>query len=260
MNITFIGSGNVATALAEHFYTNGHNIKNVYSRTFENAEILSKRVNAIPLQNVKQITKTPSDVIIISVSDDSIENTVTQLETERLVLHTAGSVSMNVLKKFKNHGVLYPMQTFSKNKKVDAQSIPFFIEANTRENVEKIKGLAKSISPSVTELDSNSRLLLHITAVFSCNFTNHLFALSEDILKKLNLDFSILSPLVKETMQKAMFQSPSISQTGPAARNDKKIIEKHVKNLDLFPKHQEIYKILSDSIIQRGKWQILKKS
>lgn len=260
MQISFIGSGNVASFLSQNLYAKGYKIKHIYSKTFANAEALSKKVNATPLHSLSSMQTATDEIIVIAAKDDSLEEITSKIATCALVVHTAGSIPIEILSKFQNHGVLYPMQTFSKNKHVNPASVHFFIEANSKENENRIKALALAISNTVNILSSSQRMLLHISAVLSCNFTNHLFALSEDILKTINLDFSILTPLLRETVEKALIQGPTASQTGPAIRKDEKIIEKHLKNLDLFPKHQEIYKILSDSIIQKEKWQISKKN
>jgi len=247
--INFIGSGNVATALAQELFAKNLKIEKIYSRNIENSTNLCKKINALPAQSVSEIEES-SDIIIISINDDCIEDISSILNTNALVVHTAGSVHMNTLAKHAKHGVFYPMQTFSKDKSVHFQDIPLFVEANNSDNLEILQNLGNLISGRVQELSSEDRILLHISAVFSCNFANHMYHLAEQLMQKTGVDFNLLMPLIEETAKKLQYLSPADAQTGPAARKDENILEKHLESLDLLPKHKEIYSLVSKSIME----------
>jgi predicted short-subunit dehydrogenase-like oxidoreductase (DUF2520 family) len=250
-NVVLIGAGNLATQLGVALYDIGINIIQVYSRTREAACALAGKVNASFTTDISAIEE-HCDLYIVAVKDDVLAEVVKQVNFGRsLVVHTAGSLSMNILSAYAgNYGVFYPFQTFSKNKKVDFSRIPVCLEANTEENLRILEDFARMISYKVIRLDSEQRFILHIAAVFSCNFVNHLYALSECILHENNMGFELLYPLIQETTGKVMKLSPIEAQTGPSVRNDKKVIRKHLELLKDKPELQKIYQLISDSIYQ----------
>lgn len=253
MNISIIGSGAVATHLSVALYKAGHKIGSVFSRNITNATALAEKVKAKPTDNIADITE--SDIIIIAVSDDSIESVVKQLpNTNAIVVHTSGSVSLDVFNgRIKNYGSFYPLQTFSKEKQVDFLKIPIFIEASDNEIALQLMELGKSISSNVNVIDSKKRAELHLAAVFACNFTNHLYSIADSILKGIDLDISVLKPLIKESVNKLDTLSPLQAQTGPAARSDHKIIDKHLDLLSNDKELQQIYQIFTKRIISSCK-------
>lgn len=199
-----------------------------------------------------------ADVILISVKDDAIAEVARHLESmlpegsNAIVAHTSGSKSMDVLG-FMRHpvGVFYPLQTFSKDVPLDYAEIPFFIEGSNPDVATALKELAGLVSGHVHEADSSVRRTLHIASVLACNFTNHLWALADDVLRRNGLDFSMLHPLVKETCRKAMENNPGDVQTGPARRGDSGIVSAHLEALADMPGIHDIYEILSNSITER---------
>lgn len=247
MRISIVGSGNVSTHLAKHLYKKGHDIAYVYSRSLGNAAVLAKEVSSIAIDDVKMITP-DADVILICVSDNAIEQIIDSLNFEpKLIAHTAGSVSIDSLEKFSNRGVFYPLQTFSKQRDVNMKQVPFCIEANNSNSLDLLKELAESISDTVIELTSEQRLQCHISAVFACNFTNHMYAISEQLLSQKNIPFDILKPIILETANKIQSLSPINAQTGPAVRNDTNTINHHLSLLS--SSHLEkIYSFVSKSI------------
>jgi len=249
MNISFIGSGNVASQLALLLFKSDHRIINIYSSHYANANKLAKQVKAKPVKQIDQVA-TKSDFVIIAVRDEVITEVIENLPvTNCTILHTSGTTSIELLKKkFINCGVLYPVQTFSRNAPTPSV-IPFCIEASNRSSLSKIKKTASSLSSSIHVMSSEKRLIVHLTAVITNNFTNHLFALSESILNKNKLPFKILYPLIAETLKKVQHQSPSKVQTGPAVRKDNKTLQTHLSLLKSDKQLHELYKALTKSII-----------
>ncbi len=252
MDIVLIGAGNVATqlGLALKKY---HNIVQVFSRQLANASSLANKLYATCTDDIKSITS-DADIYLISVSDDAIKPLVEKLpNTNAVVVHTAGSVSIDILSRFNNYGILYPFQTFSKNRDISFENIPILIEGNSKETADKLLKLASSLSKNIYEVNSGQRLLLHIAAVFACNFTNHLYHISSNISNKAELPFDILQPLIEETVSKAFKVSPKNAQTGPASRNDKQTMEKHIEILNSSFDDEyltNLYKTISEQIIR----------
>ncbi|MCZ4223587.1 Rossmann-like and DUF2520 domain-containing protein [Pedobacter rhodius] len=249
MNIVLLGSGNVATHLAIALKAAGENIVQVFSRDLTNAITLAEKVNAEPISSFSDINH-KADLYIIAVKDDAISEVASHLAAaEGLVVHTSGTTDVKVLSEFiKNTGVFYPLQTFSKSKEVNFKTIPLCLEASDDSQLEVLNRLAKKLSSNVHEVDGAKRKVLHLAAVFACNFTNHLYALSNQILTKNDLNFDIIRPLIAETADKAMVDLPENVQTGPAFRNDESTINKHLTMLADLPELQEIYQTLSNSI------------
>ncbi|HEY0771106.1 MAG TPA: Rossmann-like and DUF2520 domain-containing protein [Sphingobacteriaceae bacterium] len=250
MNIVMLGSGNVATHLGKALQRAGHNILEVWSKTFENARILASLLQAEAVANVSKISR-QADIYIISVSDDVIADVAALISaTDKLIIHTSGSTEIEILKPYsQRYGVLYPLQTFSKKQEVDFKEIPLVLEGSSKEVELVLKEMALRLSSNVHFLNSNQRRILHLAAVFACNFTNHLYALADNLLKENNLKFDLVRPLITETARKVQHNNPVSVQTGPAARNDKKTIDKHLELLRDHPELQDIYKLLSQSIV-----------
>ncbi|MCT4636478.1 MAG: DUF2520 domain-containing protein [Bacteroidales bacterium] len=251
--ISIIGSGNVATHLSLALHKAGHEIVSVYSRTKANARILANKINAEVSDTI--VSDKQPDIYIVSVSDDAISEVSRELKEEKgIVMHTSGSVGIDILTdNIKRCGVLYPLQTFSVKKSVEMNSVPFFIEASDNTVLDTIQNLAQSVTQKVTVADSRERMLLHISAVFACNFTNHMFAIADSILNSAGLSIDIIKPLINETVEKIDKLSPVDAQTGPAVRNDKDVIEKHLKMLEGKENLRDIYKFMTNSIYRYKK-------
>lgn len=249
MKIVIIGSGNVASHLTKVLIKSGNYIVQVMSKTLENARELAQKYNLSYTNRFSDLDHN-ADLYIVSVSDDAIEKVVDKLLfVTSAVVHTSGTTSIEVLKKLKcNYGVFYPLQTFSKNKEVDFKNIPVCLESNHENWMLEMKGLASLLSDKVFEVSSEKRKILHVAAVFACNFSNHMMALSQQLLGENKLSFELISPLIKETFEKSVLNGPLFSQTGPAIRNDKNTMMKHLDVLQNQPKLAELYKIVSDSI------------
>lgn len=250
-SIVIIGAGNVATHLATAFKAANYTILQVYSRTEKNAIALAKKVNATYTNNIKHLSK-DADMYIVALTDDAARMIVKKINVEnKILLHTSGSLPMDMLNTSAlNIGVIYPLQTLSKGKKVDVSTIPFCIEANNTKTLATLKQLTNAISKNVSVIDTKQRLALHVAAVFACNFTNHFYAIASDILKQHKINFKLIQPLIAETAEKIKYASPAEMQTGPAIRGDKKTIEAHLNFLKN-EKYKTLYKIISKSIVAK---------
>jgi predicted short-subunit dehydrogenase-like oxidoreductase (DUF2520 family) len=251
MNITFIGAGNVAWHLAQALDTAGHTVQQVYSRRLQSAVQLADQLyNAEPTQSL-DFSRSKASVFFIAVPDQAVATLVAQLKLppQAILVHTSGTLPIEVLAAFENTGVFYPLQTFSKTKTIQIEQVPFCIEASTPETEEILVSLAQDISRTVYLVSSAERKVLHVAAVFACNFTNHLLAIAYQITLQENLEFSLLEPLIRETINKALAgENPASMQTGPAVRNDTSTMQSHLAYLAHFPAEKEIYKLISQNI------------
>jgi predicted short-subunit dehydrogenase-like oxidoreductase (DUF2520 family) len=256
MKISLIGSGNVAWHLAQALDRAGQNVMEVYSKHLSNAEKLCEKLyNATPKKDV-DFSYSKSEIFIIAVPDDALESIISQARfpINSFVVHTSGTQSLEILSKINhsNVGVFYPLQTFSKSKAVDFKKIPLCIEASNEKTEQTLEKLAFSICENVCFYNSDDRKVLHLAAVFACNFTNHLLTLSKEIVEQEGLSFDVLKPLINETFEKALQLNPESVQTGPAARKDIKTITKHLEMLQSNSISKQIYSSITESILDRN--------
>ncbi|WP_297101177.1 Rossmann-like and DUF2520 domain-containing protein [uncultured Draconibacterium sp.] len=249
--IAFIGAGNVATHLATELKKCGHEIVQIYSRTEKSAKQLADSLETNYTISKESITE-EADIYFVALKDSAVDEVLSEINFgAKLLVHCSGSLPMKVLSEFaKNYGVFYPMQTFSKSRKVDFKKIPIFVEASSEENLHILEEIANEVSESVTVLDSEKRKSLHIAAVFACNFANHCYAMAAKYLESKELPFEILRPLIMETAQKVQELHPKDAQTGPAIRFDENIINSHLSQLKEMPDLQELYNSISKSIFE----------
>ncbi len=244
-----IGAGNVATHLGITLMNSGRQIIQVYSRTENSAKRLAEKLNAGFITNLNKISK-DADLYIVSVPDDVVEKVTGKIRFEnKLIVHTSGSLSMEILNGCsENFGVLYPLQTFSKTRKVDFSHIPLCIEANSKEGLQLIRNVAEDLSDTVREIDSEQRKRLHLAAVFASNFPNFMYNIAGQILSDDKFDFKLLLPLIAETSKKVEHMNPAEAQTGPAKRGDQITMEKHLEMLKPYPEYRKIYDLLSNTL------------
>lgn len=247
--VVLIGSGNVATSLALALNGKCHLVQ-VYSRSMASAEALASRVGAQATNDLSQIV-TDADIYVISVVDDAITRVLETCPARGgLWVHTSGSTSIDVFKgKRTRYGVLYPMQSFSKSCPARMHEVHIFIEGCDSCATQEVKELAMLLTNNVHEITSTERERLHVAAVFACNFANHMFTLSSEVLDEAGIPFDAMLPLIKTTIAKLDNLTPTQSQTGPAARGDVNVIERHLQSLS-GDKH-DIYLLLSQSILNR---------
>ncbi|WP_207535143.1 Rossmann-like and DUF2520 domain-containing protein [Desertivirga arenae] len=250
MKITLLGSGNVATHLGKALQEKGHTIVQVWSRSIENAIELATQLLAEGVNTFEAILP-DADVYIIAVSDTAIGDIAKAFPfRDKLLVHTSGTTGLEVLESASERiGVFYPLQTFSKQRPLNFKIIPIAIEARDIQIENVLRDLASSISETTVVFDSQKRKALHVAAVFACNFSNHLYSIADGILKDSGLDFSLLRPLIEETASKVQSFFPHEVQTGPAVRNDQMTINKHVEFFKERPELEEIYRLISQNII-----------
>lgn len=243
MQTVIIGSGNVAYHLAKAFVQNGISLAQIFGRNENELQKISSELN-IPYSTEKL---EDADLYFICVSDNSVED-VSKIISKKnsLVAHTSGSLPKEILAGEYRKSSFYPLQTFSKSKDLDYTKIPFFIEAENTEDQKILTDLASKISENVMESTHEKRKYIHLTAVFACNFVNHLFSRAKEISDAQEIPFDYFLPLIDETVQKIHEIEPKSAQTGPAVRNDKRVLELHEQLLQ--GESLEIYKTINQSI------------
>lgn len=248
-NISFIGAGRVASSLCREMFNSGYRIDLIISENENNGTRLASSCSAH--WSSKPEFSTSSDVILVAVPDHKLKSILSLIKCspDTVVAHTAGSIGLDIFpEKIKHKGVFYPLQTFSKNRIISLKNIPLLLESSDEKTSEILNRIAGSLSTAVYQVETQKRRMLHLAAVFVNNFTNQMLVQGREIALKAGYSFDILTPLIQETIAKALDSGPENSQTGPAIRNDKNTIEKHLELLSYSPELKKIYKVLTDSI------------
>ena len=244
-----IGAGKLAWHLGPALKKAGFRIIQIYSRTLSSAAAFGLHID-VPWTTDVNILKEDAELVIFCITDRALEDLLPQILLKNVfMIHTAGSVPSNVFEKWtSDFGVLYPLMTFTKTRSIDFRTVPVCIEANNKENEDRLKNIAEKISDNVSVVNFENRKIMHMAAIFACNFTNHMYRTAYDILSLHEFDFGILKPLIIETAHKVLEMSPHEAQTGPASRHDKNILCTHQLMLQAQPEWQKIYTFVSECI------------
>lgn len=249
--IGIAGSGNLAWHLTQDLEKAGHVIPAIYSRNPENASVLAAQLYDTEVLETPDFSAFELDILLMAVSDDAIAALSLEIIVgeETIVAHCSGSVPIETLAHLMhNFGVFYPVQTFTKEKAVEFRDVPVCLEASSSRVHEALFALGKSLGCRMVVMDSEQRKWLHLAAVFTNNFTNHMLFQAKAILDAEGIDFNLLRPLARETIEKAFYLMPELAQTGPARRNDVKTMQAHLEKLKENPELAGLYKQISASI------------
>ena len=252
--IVVVGSGNVAEALCRALPASGYALAQVFARNPERGRALAGLAGCGWENNPEKLAE--ADIYLLAVSDRAIpELSETLGFGGGLVAHTSGSCDLAELSPgIARRGVFYPLQTFTSGREVDFREIPLFIEAENESDYAVLQALASGLSGSVYRSDSFLRRKMHVAAVFVCNFVNGLYAAGEEWMQAHGMDFGLLKPLIAETANKMLAaDSPLSVQTGPAVREDRPTLDKHLQLLEDNPDLKNIYEVLTGHIVRMKK-------
>jgi predicted short-subunit dehydrogenase-like oxidoreductase (DUF2520 family) len=245
MTISIVGSGNMAYQLTGAFVKANYDVKGIYSRNLTTAHEIGQQYD-IPV--FTDFSSLLSDVVFLCVSDDAIYDVSSVCaSSERILVHTSGSTSTDVINN-ERKGVFYPLQTMTKLNEVDFGKVPIFVTSDQSDITSLLLKIAKSISGKAYVINDDQRLKLHLSAVITNNFMNHLAVKAKALLEGNGLDYAMITPLLEMTFDKIAKQPYNMTQTGPAIRGDKKVLEKHMQLLANDPNLKEIYDTMSKSI------------
>ncbi len=255
MNLAFIGPGNLAWHLAPELENSGHSVKIISGRSEKNLQLLAERLYDPSIREGLDFSQDSIQMAFITTPDSAVREVVSEivLPDDCILAHCSASLPLEVLEPAAcpATGVFYPLQTFSKGYKVDLSMVPFLLEASSEETGNIMAKMAKGLSKEVYFMDSDLRGKLHLAATFACNFNNHMLTIAHDLVNEYELDFDLLWPMLKTTIQKAMELGPENAQTGPAIRCDYDTMDSHLELLENDPELEEIYSLVSKHIIKR---------
>ncbi len=260
LHIGILGSGNLATHLAEGLFSAGYSIHFISSRNKRKGRLLAEKVGSVHTAVIPESTGV-SALLFICISDDAIPEMLDKYRsTGYTLIHCSGSIALPESKTYSaGTGVFYPVQSFSPGIQINWLDIPVCVEASDRKILAQLEGIASSLSKKVIVMSSQNRLIVHLAAVFANNFSNAQYAIAEDILSAHKLPFDIIRPLIQMTAYKVQEASPSQVQTGPAKRNDLRTINKHLALLKEEPGRRKVYRTMTDFIRMEEETKTKKK-
>jgi len=246
--VSLVGSGNVATHIGSALNLVGIEIKEVWSRSLNNAQRLAQKLDCDVVLDLESISEV--DLVLVAVSDDAVAKVTSKISELIPVAHTSGNTALQSRPDSAKSGVFYPLQTFSANSEINWNEVPMCIETNNSEFEKQLTELAQLLSSNVQSISSDQRKIIHLAAVWACNFSNHMAAVSEKLMSKNGMDYEILNPLLHQTFENILKGNPKEKQTGPALRKDDKTVKKHQELLAESPELKKLYLAISNHIIK----------
>jgi predicted short-subunit dehydrogenase-like oxidoreductase (DUF2520 family) len=258
MKIFTIGAGNLAHYFAAQLNKNSNiKIEGGYVRNRAQASAFIEKCK-FPITDDWGAIPKNMDVYVLAVNDSAIEELAQQLDVHEnaLVIHCAGSQPLNLIgAKHKNKGIIWPLYSITKQLSYESD-IPLVIDATNESTLDKVNRLAQALSKNIHTLNYDKRRILHLNAVLVNNFSNHLFAIAEQLCVEQAIDFNILKPIITQTVTRLEHQSAKSAQTGPAIRGDENTINAQIELLAANPLWRQIYKAMSASIIDMKHTQL----
>ena len=250
MTFSIIGTGNIAWFFGTRLVIGRHHCTGVYSRKATSAKELAEALMSDKYGAITDIKDGAADICFLAVSDTAIEQVAAQLSFKKTMLvHTAGAVSLDSIKGAATDcAVLWPVYSILKNNLPGHRNIPTAWEASSPKAEKYILSIGNAITDALFEAKYEQRKWLHLSAVISNNFINHLMAICEQVCIENNLPFSTLLPIIEQTFDRIKHASPKNLQTGPAIRRDTTTIEEHMSLLSSHPQWQKVYEAITESI------------
>lgn len=253
--IDIIGTGSLAYSLAPALEQSGLIINNVFGRNIESAKNISDNLyQAYPTTSL-DFSSSKSNLFLLVVSDNAIDEVSRELilPDNAIVAHSSGTKGISVLgyTASSNIGVMFPLQSFIKGKRIGFNNVPLLIEGHNKFTRKVILAVANKLSTNVSEADSKQRQIIHLAAVIAANFTNSLLYQSNQLLKMADVNLDILTPLLEETIEKSLTVGPLRAQSGPAFNSNLEVLDQHMGMLERYPDIQEVYRLISQQILDR---------
>jgi len=247
LSSAIIGSGNLAHHLVQAMLNANIDLKGIWARDTDKAKEMGQ-FYGVPVFNALNQIPQETDLVLLAISDGAIEQLANGIQTHGIIAHCSGILPVASLGSKQHCGVFWPVQTFSKNQKIDFKKVPVVVQAADEEDQRILEVFADLIAAQAIICQEPQRQMLHLAAVFVNNFSNHLFTLTKDLLKSKELPFEVLKPLIQETAHKIIEMDPALAQTGPAKRGDTISLNIHRSLLKDETQLLNLYNILTESI------------
>jgi len=246
--VVIIGAGNVGTHLAKLFSNQGAAVTLACRNMASVPDLQKASCNVVSLEDMPA----EADLFLLTLKDTVIPEVAATLpELHGVVAHTSGSIGLEPLSRFEQRGVFYPFQSFRKEIPLSVSRFPMLIEASDAATEALLKEMAALIASDVFELPASERAIVHTAGVFVSNFTNLMYSAGWQLADQKFDAEKMLLPLILETAIRLKFRCPSDVQTGPAIRDDRETILKHLEILQQEPALYDMYKSLTNVLLKK---------
>jgi len=268
--IAIIGCGRVGTCLAVFLSKSGYHIEGYFSKTIESAEKTSKAAGHGNIFKNTADAVCNSNIIFITTPDNIIEKVCNDIASQhqnmsgKTIFHCSGALSSKILysaeSKGANVGSIHPLQSFALYKK--DQPSPFKdINISVEGNLQALnigKELVEKLNANYFSIPTEAKILYHASAVVASNYLVTLENFALELLKEADISekkaYEILEPLIKGTLNNIKERGATAALTGPIARGDCDIVEKHLKDIDkIRPEFLNLYKTMGTYTIDIAK-------
>lgn len=249
-SMVVLGYGNLGFHLSKALLDAGMPLVQIYNRS----GLVSPKPGQVSVVTQLEALVPDADLYWLCVRDEAIAPVAAQLarivrNEKAIVVHTAGAAPLVYLSRhFSHSGVCWPLQSFSRQVATDFRQVPLGVESSDSHTENILLELSRSLSDRVYALTAEQRPRLHLAAVMANNFSNALYGLAAQQLETMQLPFDILRPLILQTAMKVQQELPVQVQTGPAIRDDRSTLIRHLALLEDEPEIRELYRILSRCI------------
>ncbi|MCZ2101221.1 MAG: DUF2520 domain-containing protein [Chitinophagales bacterium] len=252
-SVVIVGTGNVAWHICNRLRHEDCSVQ-IFGRHPDQVRDFIRDTSDFSYISDREHLQRDADYYLLCVKDDDIIQVANELpfklKRHQVLVHTSGSMTSEVLAPYADHyGVLWPIMSLKKHFEVQqATHVPYVITGSDAEAEYKLTRLATKISESLSYADDAQRQKMHLMAVVTNNFTNHLFALAYKYCKENHINFNNFIPIINETVSRMQDMDPKDMQTGPASRGDQSTINRHLEMLESDEALAQLYAYFSRSI------------
>lgn len=258
-DITIIGAGTLATALAIALRRSGYRVIEVVSRnnaqSISRARKLAKRVGArVTTLHEAQFT---AKVTWVCVPDDAISEVATQIAAHddwkrKIAIHSSGALGSDALTPLKKAGAgiasAHPLMTFVRTSNPELKGVPFALEGDASALV-TINAIIRSIGGKPFRIAARVKPAYHLFGFFSSPALVALIVAAQQVGElagfKRRKSSELMGPIVRQTIENCLVTTPQLAFSGPLRRGDIATLRKHLEVLNAQPELLQLYKSLS---------------
>lgn len=241
LRLGIIGSGRAAWAFGSTWRRIGWPIAGMASRSESRLASLLGTVS----RTIDDLAG-ESDILLIAVSDRSIEEIVSSIpETPAIIVHPSGA-----LPSLRGGFSLHPLKALPPvGEQSDLAGTLLVFEGAHREVAARI---AEAFGARFAEIALDAKTRYHAAAVFGSNYVAVLLDIAEELIGIEGVRED-LAALARSAIDNWLMHGDGRRFTGPAARGDAVVIQRHLEALADRPDLAEIYRLAAARILATPK-------
>lgn len=257
--ITIVGVGNLAAALAVALLHAGYRIDQIISRnsgaSLRRAERLAAKVGASAVKNTRAQLRT--EVVWFCVPDAAIAVAAGELKAAgnwrgRVALHSSGALTSDelaVLRRLRaSTASVHPLMTFVRGSRPALAGVPFAIEGD-RIAVRAARDIILNLQGQPVTIHKRNKEAYHAWGMFASPLLTALLAASERVASAAGVSRNIagtrMLPILRQTLENYATLGAPASFSGPIVRGDVETVKKHLRKLQSVPGAREVYVALA---------------